>query len=760
MYIRSLSPENFRAVFRPTFVILFALFVHTDRFHAAADEPAAVEITTYDDNVGPLLRKRCSTCHNPSKKSGDLDVTQLSSLLEGGGSGSGIEPGDSGNSYLFSLISYDESPNMPPTGKLPDEEIELVRKWIDGGALENKGSKAKIKPKIEMAMSASATTRPEVLPLPPRMTLEPIRRTPRASAVTAMATSPWAPIVAIAAPHQVLLYNTTSLQLVGVLPITGQANSLRFSRDGSVLIAGGGINGASGSVTLWNVKTGEKIEEIGDELDSVLAADISPDQTMVALGGPQKVVKVFSTNDGSLLFELKKHTDWITAIEFSPDGKYLASGDRNGGVQLWFAEDGSEHLALRAHTGMTSALSWRMDSAVVATASEDTSIRLWEVENGQQVKAWNSHAPGVTSIEYAFDGTLITCGRDNLVRKWNQDGKQIAQYEGLTDVAVEAAYSNESKRVIAGDWTGAVRVWNDVDAAYLGNLDPNPPTLAERLAMAQSDVQQRKQELTPLAELVAESNSRLSELAGSLQQAQQQRQTIQSNLEKLESQLASARKQLASTVTEQDQWRQELTENVEAKPLIQEAFNKALEAAKALPSDTDIQATADTLGEKLKQVIARVGELNTLVSQSDQKQAATEQQVKQLTASLDQATPELATATTEITKLESEIGALNDQLAKQQESASAAEQKVQLSLAQVARWQGEIDFVAQLDSINNELQAAREEYTATETAAAEAAQKLAEIEQQATFARNVQTEAQQKVEDLNRQLRELQGINK
>ncbi len=743
-----------------TFSFVLTLFVLSCCLTAAADEPTQDEIITFDDHIGPLLRNRCSTCHNPTKKSGDLDVTHLSSLLEGGGSGSGIEPGDAGSSYLFSLISYEDSPNMPPSGKIPDAEIALVKRWIEGGALENKSSKATLKPKFEMAMSAAPTTRPEVLPLPARMPLEPALRTERASAVTAMAASPWAPIVAIAAPHQVLLYNTQSLQLVGVLPTTGQADSLRFSRNGSVLIAGGGINGARGNVTLWNVLAGEEIAQIGDELDAVLAADISPDQTLIALGGPQKLVKVFSTADGSLRYELKKHTDWVTAIEFSPDGKFLASGDRNGGVQLWYAEDGSEHLTLKAHTGMISDLSWRIDGKVIATASEDTSIRLWEVENGNQIKAWNSHAPGVTSIEFGLDGTLFTCGRDHLGRKWNQDGSQLAQYEGLTDVAVEATYCNESKRVMVGDWTGIVRVWNDAEAASVGTLDPNPPTLAERLSLAQSEVQQRQQQLAPLADAVTESTKQLAELSGSLQQAQQQQQTVQSKLAQLESQLATAHKQFASTVAEQDRWRHELAENIEAKPLIQEAFTKALEAAKALPSDAELQTTADTLGEKTKQVFARVDELNTLVTQSDQKKAATGQLIEQLTAAIDQTRPELETAATQITELESQIGTMNDQLAQQRQALDAVEQTVQQSLANVQRWQSEIDFIAQLDAIRNELQAAREAYAAKEAAAEEAAEKLAQLEEQATFARSVQSEAQQQVEALNQKMRELKGIDK
>ena len=44
------------------------------------------------------------------------------------------------------------------------------------------------------------------------------------------------------------------------------------------------------------------------ESDSVLAADVSPDQTRVALGGPGKAVRIYSTRDGKLLSEIRSRS--------------------------------------------------------------------------------------------------------------------------------------------------------------------------------------------------------------------------------------------------------------------------------------------------------------------------------------------------------------------------------------------------------------------------------------------------------------------
>ena len=48
-------------------------------------------------------------------------------------------------------------------------------------------------------------------------------------------------------------------------------------------------------------------------MDAVMAADISTDHTMVALGSPSKMIRVYSTETNELLYEIKKHTEWVTS---------------------------------------------------------------------------------------------------------------------------------------------------------------------------------------------------------------------------------------------------------------------------------------------------------------------------------------------------------------------------------------------------------------------------------------------------------------
>ena len=168
-----------------------------------------------------------------------------------------------------------------------------------------------------------------------------------------------------------------------------------FSRNGKVLLAAGGRGANTGKAVLFDVASGKRLAEIGDETDSVLAADISPDQKWVAIGGPAKLVKIFSTETGELKHKIKKHTDWVTSIEFSPNGQMLASGDRNGGVYIWEPETGSILFTLGDHKDVISDMSWRADSQMLATASEDGRVILWFAEDGFPTRTLNATAGGV-----------------------------------------------------------------------------------------------------------------------------------------------------------------------------------------------------------------------------------------------------------------------------------------------------------------------------------------------------------------------------
>jgi mono/diheme cytochrome c family protein len=83
--------------------------------------------------VRPLLESKCFDCHSSRAddvKSG-LKLDSLEEILKGGAMGAAVVPGDPEASFLLKALRYEEADyQMPPAGKLSDDEIGLVEEWI------------------------------------------------------------------------------------------------------------------------------------------------------------------------------------------------------------------------------------------------------------------------------------------------------------------------------------------------------------------------------------------------------------------------------------------------------------------------------------------------------------------------------------------------------------------------------------------------------------------------------------------------------
>ncbi len=455
--------------------VLLCLLVAAAATAEKRREPA--DVPNYSDHIKPVLRQYCFKCHGDDKQEADLNLQGYASLLRGGGSGKVVEAGRASQSVLFQAISNPDAdarmpPNSPP---LPQEKIELIRRWIDAGLLESAGGKSMVKqPAFNFAPAENATARPVGPPaMPENLPEVDVPQVKRPLAVLALDASPWAPLLGVAALEHVRLIDTQTEKEAARLAFPeGEPHVIRFSRDGSVLMVAGGRPVESGRVVLFDVRSGKRLAEIGDEIDAVLAADLSPDQRLAALGGSGRTVKVYSTRDGALLYKISKHTDWITAVAFSPDGSKLATADRTGGIHLWDAETGGILLNLAEHKAAVHALDWRDDNKLLASAGEDGKIIWWNASDGfPAINKANAHPPrrppgtygtvpnGVLAARFDRSGNLITSGRDQMVRVWAADGSEKKSFAIDGGIPISNAVLYDGKTVVSGDTSGAVRFW-------------------------------------------------------------------------------------------------------------------------------------------------------------------------------------------------------------------------------------------------------------------------------------------------------------
>jgi len=101
--------------------------------------PRAAERVDYLRQVKPLLAKHCQVCHSPLRQKSGLRMDTAGLLIQGGDQGPAVVPGKSAASRLMHAVTGAEGMSpMPPEEsgeRLSAEEIELLRRWIDEGAV-------------------------------------------------------------------------------------------------------------------------------------------------------------------------------------------------------------------------------------------------------------------------------------------------------------------------------------------------------------------------------------------------------------------------------------------------------------------------------------------------------------------------------------------------------------------------------------------------------------------------------------------------
>ena len=91
--------------------------------------------TFFESKVRPVLVGQCYACHGPKVKTafGNLRLSSRENVLKGGGSGAAVVPGRLDDSLLIQAIRYNGTLKMPPSGKIPQADIDVLTEWVKLG---------------------------------------------------------------------------------------------------------------------------------------------------------------------------------------------------------------------------------------------------------------------------------------------------------------------------------------------------------------------------------------------------------------------------------------------------------------------------------------------------------------------------------------------------------------------------------------------------------------------------------------------------
>jgi mono/diheme cytochrome c family protein len=449
---------------------------------ATTTVPAATVSTdgvSFKRDVWPIFRQHCRGCHSRTDAKGGLSMDSVADMLKGGDGGPSLIAGKIDEGLLLDMITGDQ-PEMPKQQPaLSAAKIEIIRKWILGGARDD-SDQGDLTPKVRI---------PDTYKFAP--------------AVTSVSISPDGTRIAAACRSEIVLFSAEADASTQRIPTECDLlTHVEFSPDGSKLVAVGGSPSSFGEVRFYEAASGTLINSRRVGHDTLFRGGFSPDGTSVAVGGTDGAAHIVPLDIKSEVRSFPLHSDWVFDVDWTPDGKMLVTGGRDKATKVCSVETGkllrSVDMSTERIQAVSSSATFAFSSGHARTlAGYEFKIALSGIEvsgagNGarpitkraQYVKGMESQAGPVLTMATSLDRKLLAVGgayRDIRVYK-TEDRTRVALIPNLPATVYSVSLNKEGTRLVSGGRDGQVQIFELPSGKLIRSLVPVPVTTPEGVA--------------------------------------------------------------------------------------------------------------------------------------------------------------------------------------------------------------------------------------------------------------------------------------
>ncbi|XP_062299410.1 apoptotic protease-activating factor 1 isoform X1 [Scomber scombrus] len=171
-----------------------------------------------------------------------------------------------------------------------------------------------------------------------------------------------------------------------------------------------------GTIKVWDVESGEKLQDTEAHQGAILSCHVSPDGCLFATTSADKTAKLWGCDSWQCIHTLSGHQDCVRSCRFSWDSRRLATGDDNGEIRLWSVNDGTLlKICSRdgkdgmdsLHGGWVTDLHFSPDNSLLV--STGGYIKWWDVERGEALQTFYPSGCALKRIHVSSDfSTFVT----------------------------------------------------------------------------------------------------------------------------------------------------------------------------------------------------------------------------------------------------------------------------------------------------------------------------------------------------------------
>ena len=195
---------------------------------------------------------------------------------------------------------------------------------------------------------------------------------------------------------------------------------------------------------------------------------ITPDGQLVATGGGDAKVKLWSLPNGQLLNTLPLSGE-ACGLAITPTGSLLVSAAYDGGIRLWSLPGGQLLRTLTGHNSEVTGLIITPDGRLLASSSYDHSVKLWSLPNGDFLTTL-THPNPVYALAVTPDGKVLASGDAyaGTVSLWSlPDGHLLRTLTGHSSVAYSLVVTPDARLLASGSGDTTIKLWSLLPTGFV-----------------------------------------------------------------------------------------------------------------------------------------------------------------------------------------------------------------------------------------------------------------------------------------------------